>query len=124
MFVFLLVQINVCCCYFLFYFVLYFFFLLVGLYYSLNLLRYVFFYFICTKCDRPYLWHVFFPLKTPVLCSSDHPILLKFCQFISKIVSKELQIVFLTYTFSISNAKMKELERKNPCKTDIPIGYL
>ena len=33
-----------------------------------------------------------------------------------KMVSKELQIVFLTYTVSNNNINLKELERKNPCK--------
>ena len=33
-----------------------------------------------------------------------------------KIVSKELQTVFRTYTVSNSNGNMKELGLKNPCK--------
>ena len=36
----------------------------------------------------------FFVKKIQILCSSNHTILFKFCQFGVKIVNKELQIVF------------------------------
>ena len=48
--------------------------------------------------------------------SSDHPILIKFCQLVVNIVIKELQKVFLTPTVINSNEYMKELERKIKCE--------
>ena len=50
--------------------------------------------------------------KLKILYSSDNPILIKFHQLVVKIVSKELQMVFLTSTVIYSNGNMKELERK------------
>ena len=61
----------------------------------------------------------FLSKKIENLCSLNHPILFKFCQFVVKIVSQELQKVFLTYTVSNSNGNLKELDRKNPCKKSI-----
>ena len=58
----------------------------------------------------------FLSKKFPILCSSDHPIVLKFCQLVVKVVSKELLIVFGTYIVLNTNENTKELERKNPCK--------
>ena len=43
--------------------------------------------------------------KIQILCSSDHPILSKFCQLVVKIIKKELLIVFWTSTASNSNKK-------------------
>ena len=37
---------------------------------------------------------IVFVIKIQILCSLDHPILLKFCQLVVKIGSKEFQIVF------------------------------
>ena len=54
--------------------------------------------------------------KLKVLYSSDHPILIKFCQLVVNIVIKELQMVFLTSTVVNSNKYMKELERKIKCE--------
>ena len=51
-----------------------------------------------------------------ILYSSDHPISIKFHQFVVKIVIKELQIVLLTSTVINSNGNMKELERKIKCE--------
>ena len=48
--------------------------------------------------------------------SSDHPILIKFCQLVVNIVIKELHMVFLTSTVINSNRNMKELERKINCE--------
>ena len=53
-----------------------------------------------------------FVKKLKVLHSLDHPILIKFCQFVVNIVINELQMVFLTSTVINSNGNMKELERK------------
>ena len=50
--------------------------------------------------------------KNKVLYSSDHPILIKFCQLVVNIVIKELQMAFLTSTVINSNEYMKEFERK------------
>ena len=56
----------------------------------------------------------FFVKKIQILCTLDHPILFKFCQLVVKIVSKELQLVFLTYNLSNSNGNVKELDAKIP----------
>ena len=53
-----------------------------------------------------------FVKKLRILYSSDHPILIKFCQLVVNIVIKELQMVFLTSTEIKSNGNMKELESK------------
>ena len=57
-----------------------------------------------------------YDIKFRILCSSDHPILFKFCQLVVKIVNKELHRVFRTSIVINSNGNMKE-------KVDIPIGY-
>ena len=57
-----------------------------------------------------------FVKKLKILYSSDHPILIKFCQLVVNIVIKELQMVFLTSTITNSNRNMKELERKMKCE--------
>ena len=44
-----------------------------------------------------------FVKKIQILCSYYHPTLFKFHQVVVKTFSKELQIVFWTYTFSNSN---------------------
>ena len=54
--------------------------------------------------------------KLKILCSSDHPILIKFRHLVVNIVIKELQMVFLTSTVINSNGNMKELERKIKCE--------
>ena len=54
--------------------------------------------------------------KLKILYSSDHLILIKFRQLVINIVIKELQVVFLTSTFSNSHGNMKELERKIKCE--------
>ena len=54
--------------------------------------------------------------KLEILYSSDSPILIKFRQLVVNIVSKELQIVFLTSAVINSNGNMKELERKIKCE--------
>ena len=51
-----------------------------------------------------------------VLYSSDHPILIKFCQLVVNKVIKELQMVFLTSTVINSDEYMKELGRKIKCE--------
>ena len=57
-----------------------------------------------------------FVKKLKILCSSDHPILIKFRQPVVNIGIKELQMVYLTSTVINSNGNMKELERKIMCK--------
>ena len=42
-------------------------------------------------------------LKVLYKCSSDHPIFIKFCQHVVRIIIKELQMVFLTSTAINSN---------------------
>ena len=54
--------------------------------------------------------------KLKILYSSDHLILIKFCQPEVNIVIKELQMIFLTSTVINSNGNMKELERKIKCE--------
>ena len=54
--------------------------------------------------------------KLEILYSSDSPILIKFRQLVVNIVTKELQIVFLTSAVINSNGNMKELERKIKCE--------
>ena len=56
----------------------------------------------------------FFCHKAQNLHTSDHPILLKFRQFVIIIVVKELQMVFWTSTCTVSkgNENIEELERK------------
>ena len=55
--------------------------------------------------------------KLKVLYSSDHPILIKFCQLVVNMVIKELQMVFLTSTVINSNEYMKKLKRKIKCES-------
>ena len=62
------------------------------------------------------MWNGFFVKKLKILCSSDHPILIKFRQLVVNIVIKELQMVFLTSTVINSNGNMKELKRKIKCE--------
>ena len=62
------------------------------------------------------MWNGFLKKKLNILYSSDHPILIKFRQLVVKIVIKELQMVFLTFTVINSNGNMKELERKIQCE--------
>ena len=57
-----------------------------------------------------------FVKKAQILYSSDHLILIKFCQFVVNIVIKELQMVFLTSIVFNSNGNMKELECKIKCE--------
>ena len=57
-----------------------------------------------------------FVKKLKILYSLDHPILIKFRQFVVNIVIKELQMVFLTSTVINSNGNMKERERKIKCE--------
>ena len=54
--------------------------------------------------------------KLKIMYSSDHPILIKFCQLVVNIVFKELHMVFLTSTVINRNGNMKELERKIKCE--------
>ena len=64
----------------------------------------------CLTCETA------FCKKLKILYSSDHPILIKFRQFVVNIVIKELQMVFLTSTVINSNENTKELERKIKCE--------
>ena len=64
----------------------------------------------CLTCETA------FCKKLKILYSSDHPILIKFRQLVVNIVTKELQMVFLTSTVIKSNGNMKELERKMKCE--------
>ena len=64
----------------------------------------------CLTCETAFL------KKLKILYSSDHPILIKFCQLVVNILIKELQMVFLTPTVINSNGNMKELERKIKCE--------
>ena len=57
-----------------------------------------------------------FVKKLKILCSSDHPILIKSCQLVVNIVIKDLRMVFLTSTFINSNGNMNELEHKIKCE--------
>ena len=55
--------------------------------------------------------------KSSNFCNLDHPILFKFCQLVVNIVTKELQIVFLTYAVSNNNGNMEELEHEISMKS-------
>ena len=65
------------------------------------------------------MWNGFLQKKLKIFYSSDHLILIKFCQLVVNIVIKELQMVFLTSTIINSNGNMKELERKIKCETSM-----
>ena len=66
----------------------------------------------------------FFVKQIQISGSSSHSILFQFYQLVVEIASKELQIVFWTFTVSNSNGNMKKLERKILCKKiDFLIGY-
>ena len=69
-----------------------------------------------TICQNVYHLKRLFVKKLKILCSSDHPILIKFRQLVVNILIKELQMVFLTSTVINSNGNMKELERKIKCE--------
>ena len=64
----------------------------------------------CLTCETA------FCKKLTILYSSNHPVLIKFRQFVVNIVIKELKMEFLTSTVSNSNENMKELERKIKCE--------
>ena len=58
-----------------------------------------------------------FVKKLKIVYSSDHPILIKFCQLVVNIVIQELQMAFLTSKVINSNGNMKELEAKLSVKS-------
>ena len=53
--------------------------------------------------------------------SSDLPILFQFCRLVVKIVSKELQVLF--WTFTVIMETRKSLDEKFVQKVDVAMGY-
>ena len=71
---------------------------------------------VLTICQNGEHVKLLFVKKLKILYSSDHPILIKFCQLVVNKIIKELQMVFLTSTVININGNMKELERKIKCE--------